>query len=804
MRAKTISTHSTDGESMRQPTSPSAERLKAIDAYWRAANYLSAGQIYLRANPLLREPLTVDHIKPRLLGHWGTDPGLNLVYAHLNRLIQDTDAEMIYVAGPGHGGPAVRANVYLEGTMRDIYPDLTLDTNGVTKLLREFSWPGGVPSHVSPPTPGSIHEGGELGYALAHAFGAALDNPGLIVTCVVGDGEAETGPAAGGWQSNKFLNPALDGAVLPILHLNGYKIAGPTLFGRMSDEQIEHYFRGCGYEARFVEGTDPEPVHRALWEAFDWAYLQIRRIQDSGRKNGVDGPPEWPLIVLRTLKGWTGPKVVDGEQIEGTFRSHQVPLDDVIGNSEHLRLLDEWLRSYRPQELFDAAGRPVDEVLSVVPRAERRMGASPYANGGLLLQELSLPDYAQYAVDMPAAGAVDAESTRELGKYLRDVFVLNRDARNFRMVCPDEMSSNRLDHVFEVTGRMYLGKVLDSDADLSHDGRVMEVLSEHLCEGWLEGYLLTGRHGLFPCYEAFSQIIDSMAGQHAKWLKMASELPWRKPIASLNYLLTSHTWRQDHNGYSHQGPGFIETLLEKKSSVVRIYLPPDANCLLSVTDYCLRSRNYVNLIIAGKQLEPQWLDMPAAREHCAKGASTWQWASNDGGQPDVVLAAAGDTPTLELLAATSLLRQALPELRVRVVNVVDLFTLIPHGDHPHGFDQASFVELFTEAAPVVFAFHGYPRVIHELTYRRPNPERFHVHGYIEEGTTTTPFDMTVLNHMSRYHLAIEALHRTSRMQSRAGEIISRFEQKLAEHAIYIREHGEDMPEVRNWRWSATG
>jgi xylulose-5-phosphate/fructose-6-phosphate phosphoketolase len=779
---------------------PTPERLQALDAYWRAANYLSAGQIYLRANALLREPLTVDDIKPRLLGHWGTDPGLNLVYAHLNRLIQDTDAEMIYVAGPGHGGPALRANVYLEGTMSDVYPHLTLDADGLTKFVREFSWPGGAPSHVSPPTPGSIHEGGELGYALSHAFGAALDNPDLIVACVVGDGEAETGPAAGGWQSNKFLNPAGDGAVLPILHLNGYKIAGPTLFGRMSDETIDDYFRGCGYEPRFVEGSEPDRVHRALWETIDWAYAAIRRIQDDARTHGVDGPPMWPLIVLRTPKGWTGPKVVDGKKIEGTFRSHQVPLDDVISNQEHLRLLEEWLHSYRPEELFDDSGRPSSQVLSVVPRPERRMGAGPHANGGLLLRDLSLPDYTQYAVGVPAPGAVDAESTRELGKYLRDVFVLNRDARNFRLVCPDETSSNRLDHVFEATGRTYLGKVLDSDANLAPDGRVMEVLSEHLCEGWLEGYLLTGRHGIFPCYEAFSQIVDSMAGQHAKWLKMCAELPWRKPIASLNYLLTSHAWRQDHNGYSHQGPGFIENLLEKKSSVVRIYLPPDTNCLLSIADHCLRSRNYINLMIAGKQIAPQWLDMPSAKDHCARGASMWQWASNDEGRPDVVFAAAGDTPTLEVMAATSLLRQALPDLRLRVVNVVDLFTLIPHGDHPHGFDQAAFVDLFTEDTPVVFAFHGYPRVIHELTYRRPNPDRFHVRGYIEEGTTTTPFDMTVLNNMSRFHLAIEALRRTSRLRSRAGEIIGGFEQRLAEHAAYIREYGEDMPEIRNWRW----
>jgi xylulose-5-phosphate/fructose-6-phosphate phosphoketolase len=799
MRPKTTPTYSTDGNP--QPAAPSRERLKAVDAYWRAANYLSAGQIYLRSNPLLRQPLTADDIKPRLLGHWGTDPGLNIVYAHLNRLIQDTDANMIYMAGPGHGGPAMRANVYLEGTMTEVYPTLTQDDAGMATFMREFSWPGGVPSHVSPPTPGSIHEGGELGYAIAHAFGAAFDNPDLIVACVVGDGEAETGPAATSWQSNKFLNPARDGAVLPIFHLNGYKIAGPTVFGRMPDKEVEQFFRGCGWDPRFVEGDDPDKVHRTLWETLNWAYSRIREIQEDAKRNGVDSVPQWPLIVLRTLKGWTGPKIVDGQQIEGTFRAHQVPLPDVVGNPDHLRILDGWLRSYHPEELFDVTGHPSEEIVSVVPRPERRMGSSPYANGGLLLKDLTLPDYVRYAMDVPSPGAKDDESTRRLGAFLRDIFRVNEESRNFRIMCPDETSSNRLDDVFEVTNRMYLGKVLPSDANLAPDGRVMEVLSEHMCEGWLEGYLLTGRHGLFPCYEAFSQIIDSMAGQHAKWLKMSAELPWRKPVASLNYLLTSHAWRQDHNGYSHQGPGFIEMLLEKKSSVVRIYLPPDANCLLSVADHCLRSRNYVNLIIAGKQPEPQWLDMPAAQKHCARGASVWHWAGTGGDHPDVVLGCAGDAPTLETLAAAWLLRQTLPELRVRVVNVVDLFTLIPHQDHPHGFDKESFVELFTDDVPVVFAFHGYPRVIHELTYRRPNSERFHVHGYIEEGTTTTPFDMTVLNRMSRYHLAIEALHRVSRMQSQAGEIIERFERKLAEHRIYIREHGEDMPEVRDWRWS---
>ncbi len=778
----------------------SKERLEALDAYWRAANYLSAGQIYLRDNPLLRDPLKPEHIKARLLGHWGTDPGLNLVYVHLNRLIQDTDAEVIYVTGPGHGGPALRANVYLEGVMTEVYPDIAMDVRGLATLMREFSWPGGVPSHVSPPTPGSIHEGGELGYSLVHAYGAAFDNPDLIVVCVVGDGEAETGPLAASWQSNKFLNPARDGAVLPILQLNGYKISGPTLFGRMSDDKVDHFFRGCGYQPRFVEGDDPELVHKAMWEAVDWAYSEIRRIQNGAKEKGVSGPAEWPMIVLRTPKGWTGPKVVDGVKVEGTFRAHQVPLADVVDNPEHLTMLEEWLRSYRPEELFDESGRPLPQVLSLVPRAERRMAASPHANGGLLLKDLKLPDYTRYAVDVPSPGSITGEATRDLGKYLRDVFKLNEDERNFRIFCPDETKSNRLDDVFEVTKRTYLGEVLDSDEDLAADGRVMEVLSEHLCEGWLEGYLLTGRHGIFPCYEAFAMVVDSMVNQHAKWLKACSELPWRKPVASLNYLLTSHAWRQDHNGYSHQGPDFIQTLLEKKSSVVRIYLPPDANCLLSVADHCLRSRNYVNLIISGKQPEPQWLDMKAAQAHCARGASVWEWASNDGGQPDVVLAAAGDAPTIEVMAAAWLLRRELPELRVRVVNVVDLFTLIMHRDHPHGFDEASFAELFTDTAPVVFAFHGHPRVIHELVYRRPNSGRFHVRGYVEEGTTTTPFDMVVCNGMSRYHLAIEALHRVPRLQSRAGELSIQFRQKLAEHKSYIHDHGEDMPEIRNWRW----
>jgi xylulose-5-phosphate/fructose-6-phosphate phosphoketolase len=784
------------------PTAISKERMDGLHAYWRAANYLSAGQIYLRANPLLRMPLGPEHIKPRLLGHWGTAPGINLIYAHLNRLILDTDASMMLIVGPGHGGPAVRANVWLEGVMTELYPYLTMDLAGLGRFMLEFSWPGGVPSHVSPPTPGSIHEGGELGYALAHAYGAAFDNPDLIVACIVGDGEAETGALAASWQSNKFLNPARDGAVLPILHLNGYKIAGPTIFGRMSDEQLKRYFEGCGYQVRFVEGDDPARVHPALWNTFDWAHGVIRRFQETARRAGVSGPAEWPLIVLRTPKGWTGPKMVDGQVIEGTFRSHQVPITGVAENPAHLRLLEQWLRSYQPEELFEDNGRPRAAVLSMVPRRERRLAASPHANGGLLLAPLELPDYSRYAIEVPRPAAAIGEATRELGKYLRDVLRANERQRNFRIFCPDETSSNRLDHVFEATNRTYLGPVRPTDDHLAADGRVMEVLSEHLCQGWLEGYLLTGRHGLFPSYEAFALIVDSMVNQHAKWLAACEELPWRKPVASLNYLLTSHAWRQDHNGFSHQGPGFIESILTKRSSVARIYLPPDANCLLSVMDHCLRSRGYVNLVVIGKQPMPQFLDMDAAQLHCAKGASAWEWASNDRGRPDVILGAAGDVPTQEALAAAWLLRQRRPELSVRVVNVVNLLTLTPRADHPHGLDEAAFVALFTDSAPVVFAFHGHPRVIHELVYRRPHADRFHVRGYIEQGTTTTPFDMVVCNKMSRYHLAIEALRRAEAVSPEADGLIAEFEKALAEHAQYIREHGEDMPEVRDWKWTS--
>ena len=769
------------------------KRIELMDAYFRAANYLSAGQIYLKKNPLLKEPLKGEHIKKRLLGHWGTSPGLNFIYVHLNRLIQDTKAKMIYITGPGHGGPALRANVFLEGVMSEIYPDLSMDEWGIEKLMKDFSWPGGVPSHVSPPTPGSIHEGGELGYSLVHAYGAVLDNPDLIAVCVVGDGESETGPLATSWQSNKFINPKRDGAVLPILHLNGYKISGPTVFGRMPDEKLKHFFKGCGYTPRFVEGDDPKILHKTLWETLDWAFGEIEK----NKKGPTDEAVDWPLIIMRTPKGWTGPKIVDGKKVEGTFRAHQVPLSDVIDNKEHMKLLEDWLRSYKPEELFDEKGRPNPDYLTTVPEKALRMGASPFANGGLLMKELKVPDYTKYEVKVPNPGGVIGEATRELGKFVRDIMKENKD--NFRLFCPDETNSNRFNHVFEETGRMYLGEILGSDEDLAHDGRVMEVLSEHLCQGWLEGYLLTGRHGIFPCYEAFALIVDSMLNQHGKWLKACQELSWRKPIPSLNYLLTSHSWRQDHNGYSHQGPGFIESVMQKKSTVARIYLPPDANTLLAIGSHCLKSKNMINLIVSGKQPMPQWLPMKEAKAHVEKGASIWEWASSKK-EPDIIMASAGDTPTLEILAAITLLKKHFPDLKIRMVNVVDIFTLMPHTRHPHGFDRETFESLFTNDKPVIFAFHGHPRVIHELTYARENPHRFHVRGYIEEGTTTTPFDMVVCNQMSRYHLAIEALHRLPEMKSFSGDFISECKQTLERHKSYIYEHGEDIPEVLNWKW----
>ena len=776
--------------------------LEKIDAYWRASNYLAVGQIYLRENPLLREPLTPEHIKPRLLGHWGTSPGLNLIYVHLNRLIQETGANILFITGPGHGAPAILANVYLEGTYSEIYPEISQDIYGMRLLFRQFSTPGGIPSHTAPQTPGSIHEGGELGYSLVHAFGAAFDNPDLLVACVVGDGEAETGPLAGSWKSVNFLNPVRDGAVLPILHLNGYKISGPTVLGRKDDESLESLFRGYGYHVYFVEGNEPAGVHKAMAETLDRAYADIRAVQEEARSKGFSGQPIWPMIILRTPKGWTGPKEWNGKPIEGTFRAHQVPLTEVRENPEQLQLLEQWMRSYRPDELFDQNGRLIPELQALAPEGDRRMGANPHANGGRLLTALDLPDFTDYAIEVDKPGTVKAEATRNLGKYLRDVFIKNQQDQNFRLFCPDETSSNRLDAVFEATERCSVGKIIDIDDHVSPDGRVMDVLSEHLCQGWLEGYLLTGRHGIFPCYEAFVTIIDSMFNQHAKWLKTCRELPWRHSIASLNYLLTSHAWRQDHNGYSHQGPGFMDTVINKKGDVVRIYLPPDANCLLSVVDHCLRSRNYVNAIVAGKQPELQWLDMDAARKHCARGASVWEWAGNDEGkEPDVVLACAGDVPTQETVAAAWLLRRHIPELKVRVVNVVDLMVLSPPEYHPHGMDAEAFREMFTDSSPVIFAFHGYRRMVHDLVHGRPNPERFHVRGYIEEGTTTTPFEMVVANKLSRYHLAMEALRRVTRLRSKSAHLIETFESKITEHHLYIQEHLEDMPEIRDWVWS---
>ena len=774
-----------------------------LDAYWRAANYLTVGQIYLQDNPLLREPLRAEHIKPRLLGHWGTSPGLSFIYLHLNRLIRETDADVIYLAGPGHGGPAILANVYLEGTYSEIYPSVTQDAEGLRRLFRQFSTPGGVPSHVSVPTPGSIHEGGELGYVLVHAFGAAFDNPDLLVAAVIGDGEAETGPLEGSWKGIHFLNPARDVAVLPILHLNGYKIAGPTVLGRSSDDEVASLLRGHGYEPRFVEGHEPMDMHARFAATLETCYAETRAIQQEARRDGRPARrPRWPAIVLRTPKGWTGPKIVDGQPVEGTFRAHQVPLPNVRENAEHLRLLEAWMKSYRPEELFDDEGRLVPALAALVPKGDRRMGANPHANGGKLLVGLDLPDFTEYSIAVTRPGVARHESTRQLGKMMRDIFTRNARRRNFRLFCPDETNSNRLGDVFAVEKRCSMDAVLATDDHVSPDGRVMEILSEHNCQGWLEGYLLTGRHGLFATYEAFAMVSASMTVQHAKWLQEGIKLAWRDPIASLNILLTSTTWRNDHNGFSHQGPGLIDVVLSKKGTVSRIYLPPDANCLLSVADHCFRSRNYVNLIVIDKQPQPQWLDMDAAREHCARGASIWRWASNDdGAEPDVVLAAAGDIPTMEVVAAAWWLRRRAPEMKVRVVNVVDLMTLFTPDAHPHGMDQTSFVELFGRHTDVVFAFHGYQRAIHEIVHGRPDTERFHVRGFNEEGTTTTPFDMVVKNGISRYHLCIEALRRAPRMADRAAALIDRCTAMLARHETYIREHLEDMPEVRDWTWT---
>ena len=754
-------------------------------------------------NPLLREPLRREHIKPRLLGHWGTTPGLNFIYVHLNRIIADHDLNMIYVAGPGHGGPGLVANTYLEGTYSEFYPNIAQTEAGMRRLFTQFSFPGGVPSHVAPETPGSIHEGGELGYSLLHAYGAVFDNPDLIACCVVGDGEAETGPLAASWHSNKFLNPARDGAVLPILHLNGYKIAGPTVLARIPDDELHQLLSGYGYKPYVVAGDEPEVMHQQMARTLDAVLAEIRSIQHDARSNGFRERPIWPMIVLRTPKGWTGPKIVDGKPVEGTFRAHQVPLGEVRSNPDHLHMLDQWMRSYRPEELFDADGRLLAEIAALAPKGDRRMGANPHANGGLLLRDLALPDFRDYAVAVPAPGTVQAEATRVSGQFLRDVMRLNAESRNFRVMGPDETASNRLDALFEVTDRESTAQILPSDDHVSPDGRVMEVLSEHLCQGWLEGYLLTGRHGLFSCYEAFIHIINSMFNQHAKWLKTTRAIGWRRPIASLNYLLTSHVWRQDHNGFSHQDPGFIDHVVNKKADVVRIYLPPDANTLLSVMDHCLRSRNYVNVIVAGKAPELQWLDMDAAIRHCTVGVGIWTWASNDEGvEPDVVMACAGDVPTLETLAAVDLLRAHLPDLKVRVVNVVDLMTLQPATEHPHGLSDREFDSIFTPDRPVIFAFHGYPWLIHRLVYRRSCSDRFHVRGYKEEGTTTTPFDMTVLNDLDRFHLAGDAIDRIPRLRSVAGHVKQLLRDKLVEHRLYVRKHGEDLPDVQSWRWGA--
>lgn len=779
--------------------------LTLIDRYWRAANYLSVGQIYLLANPLLREPLKPEHIKPRLLGHWGTTPGLNFIYAHLNRLIRARDLDIIYMCGPGHGGPGMVANTYLEGIYSEIYPDISEDAEGMRKLFRQFSFPGGIPSHAAPETPGSIHEGGELGYALVHAYGAAFDNPDLIVACVVGDGEAETGPLAASWHSNKFLNPARDGAVLPILHLNGYKIANPTILGRTSDEDLRHLFEGYGYEPFFVEGHEPRDMHQQMAATFDQVFDRIREIQNEAR-NGTapDICPRWPMIVLRSPKGWTGPKEVDGKRVEGFWRAHQVPVSNCREDESHRNILEDWMRGYDPEDLFGADGRLKPELRALAPVGTRRMGANPHANGGLLRKELNVPNIRDYAVDIGKRGSAMVQSTEILGHYLRDTMKLNADAANFRIFGPDETESNRLGSVFEVTDRVWMEGIEPYDVHLSRDGRVMEVLSEHLCQGWLEGYLLTGRHGLFSCYEAFIHIIDSMFNQHAKWLKVTRELAWRKPISSLNYLLTSHVWRQDHNGFSHQDPGFVDLVANKKADIVRIYLPPDANTLLWVGDHCLRTYDRINVIVAGKQPEPQWLSMDEAVKHCEVGIGIWHWASNEDDTilPDLVMACAGDVPTMETLAAVDLLRKAIPELKIRTVNVVDLLALQSSDQHPHGLTDEAFDAIFTSDKPVIFAYHGYPYLIHRLTYKRTNHRNIHVRGFIEEGTTTTPFDMTVLNQLDRYHLAIEAIERVPGLKEKAGEALAAFRAELAEHHDYVREHGEDMPDVLNWRWPA--
>ena len=785
-----------------------ADSLDKMHAYWRATNFLSVGQMYLRDNPLLREPLKLEHVKRMLLGHWGTTPGQNFIYVHLNRVIKKYDLDMIYISGPGHGGPAVVANTYLEGTYSEVYPDISQDEAGMRKLFKQFSFPGGIPSHVSPETPGSIHEGGELGYSLSHAFGAVFDNPGLVVACVVGDGEAETGPLATAWHSNKFLDPVTDGAVLPILHLNGYKIANPALLARITHEELEQFFLGCGWTPYFVEGHEPELMHEAMAATLDTAVEAIRKIQQDARAGSHAGGtverPRWPMIVLNSPKGWTGPKTIDGLQVEGTFRSHQVPLSDPAAHPEHLKRLEEWLKGYGPQELFDAGGRLKPELAELAPMGERRMGANPHANGGMLLRDLRMPDFRDYAVDVPSPGVRGIGDTRVLGPFLRDVVKLNEEQRNFRVFGPDETLSNGLGALFEVTQRQWNAATDPNDKFLAPTGRVMEMLSEHQCEGWLEGYLLTGRHGLFNCYEAFIHIVDSMFNQHAKWLKVTLHLPWRRKIASLNYLLASHVWRQDHNGFTHQDPGFIDHVVNKKAEIVRVYLPPDANCLLSVMDNCLRSRHHVNVVIAGKHPSPQWLTMDAAVKHCIKGIGIWQWASNDQGvAPDVVMACCGDVPTLETLAAVSILRRHLPDLKIRVINVVNLMKLQPQIEHPHGLSDREFDELFTKDKPVIFAFHAYPWLIHRLTYRRTNHDNIHVRGYKEEGTITTAFDMTVLNDLDRFHLVMDTIDRLPQTGDKGAYLKQQLQEKLLEHKQYICEHGEDLPEIRNWKWEAS-
>jgi xylulose-5-phosphate/fructose-6-phosphate phosphoketolase len=778
------------------------ESARKIDAYWRAANFLSVGQIYLCDNPLLREPLAATHIKHMLLGHWGTTPGQNFIYTHLNRAIKKYDLDMIYMSGPGHGGPAVVSGTYLEGTYSEVYSNISQDEAGLKRLFTQFSFPGGIPSHASAECPGSIHEGGELGYSLSHAFGAVFDNPALIVACVIGDGEAETGPLATSWHSNKFLNPASDGAVLPILHLNGYKIANPTLLARISREELVQLLQGCGWTPFFVEGHEPMPMHEAMAAALDSVVESIRKIQTDARKSpGTVRRPRWPMIVLVSPKGWTGPKMIDGKRIEGSFRSHQVPLNDPARNPQHLRQLEDWLRSYRPEELFDENGRFNAELAALAPRGERRMGANPNANGGALLRDLKMPDFADYAVDVPKPGISGIGDTRVLAQFLRDVAKANSSPRNFRIFGPDETVSNGLEAVFQATNRQWLADAVADDEYLARSGQVIEMLSEHQCEGWLEGYLLTGRHGLFNCYEAFIHIVDSMFNQHAKWLKVTAGLTWRRKIASLNYLLSSHVWRQDHNGFTHQDPGFLDHVVNKKAEIVRVYLPPDANCLLSVMDHCLRSRHYVNVVVAGKHPAPQWLSMDAAIDHCSEGIGIWQWASNDqNSEPDLVMACAGDVPTLETLAAVSIIRQKLPALKVRVVNVVDLMKLQPQSEHPHGLNDNDFDALFTKDKPVIFAFHGYPWLIHRLTYRRHNHDSIHVRGYKEEGTITTPFDMTVLNDMDRFHLVMDAISRLPQIGARADHLRQQLHNRLVEHKQYIDKNGQDMPEIRNWTW----